>query len=67
MEHLYENLLNHLSIGAAIMSPDGRTIFMNDAYRQQIGEKESYIYSADLASPRYLKKLSTSLYLRVMA
>lgn len=66
MENIYINLVNHMSIGASIMSPSGKTIFMNETFRQAIGEQEEFIYSADLFSPEYLRKLSTSIFIRTL-
>lgn len=65
-ENLYVKLVNHLSIGAAIMSPDGRTLFMNEKFRHSIGEEEDFIYNADLFSTEYLKKLSTSIFIKTL-
>ena len=65
-DNLYVKLVNHLSVGAAIMSPDGRTLFMNEQFRRSIGEKEDFIYNADLFSAEYLKKLSTSIYMKAL-
>lgn len=64
--NLYVKLVNHLSVGAAIMSADGRTLFMNEQFRHSIGEKEDFIYNADLFSTEYLKKLSSSIYMRTL-
>ena len=65
-DNLYKQLVNHMPVGAAIMSPDGRTLFMNDQFRRSLGEKEEFIYSADLFSEEYLKKLSTSIYIKTL-
>ncbi len=63
---LYVKLINHLPIGAAIMSPEGKTLFMNDAYRCSIDESEDFIYQAELSSPEYLKKISNSIYMKTV-
>ncbi len=66
MDDLYIKLVNHLSNGASIISPDGRTIFMNEAFQNGIAEKQDFIYSADLFSQEYLKKLSTSIFMQAL-
>lgn len=66
MDNIYINLVNHMSIGASIMSPSGKTIFMNETFRKAIGEQEEFIYNADLFSPEYLRKLSTSIFIKTL-
>lgn len=66
MENLYVKLLNNLSVGAAIMIPPGRTVFMNDTYFRAINEKSDFLYNAELWSPEYTRKVSSSVFMKVI-
>lgn len=66
MEDLYIKLLHFLPVGASIMDPRGRIRFINDHFLHGLNESREFMLNADLYSPEYNKKLSTSLFLEVV-